>query len=414
LGHHRPSPLLTASSYTHEVAYDRERIVARTVPDLADANALVLRFREAISLLTFGLGIMAGISVVILLLPSILYSRAERQNESETLSERRTEEASNRSTAYGGSRTAALSLWARSQMFLQGSGGPDHLAPLLLARLSLLGPNVPASRILLRVCAFLSRINFRITHSIFEDQLAFIFTLFHTGLTTPMQVRTCFLDDCVETFVRQATVEGSGSIEQSSGNLVILGAGYDTRCYRLGLQERNVRMYEVDAPGTQAEKTRVLREINLVASGVNFCPCDFETEDWLDCLIKSGFDARLPTIFVWEGVTMYLPEAVIRDTLEKVSKLCPKSVIGFDYINQTWAMSPVWRRAMKRVGEPFKFAMKGDEPEELVHSCGLVVLEHLKDENEMARRYLPEKGNGRPVGILGNYGGFVLAGVPSS
>jgi methyltransferase (TIGR00027 family) len=173
-------------------------------------------------------------------------------------------------------------------------------------------------------------------------------------------------------------------------------------------------MYEVDALGTQAEKKRILHEINLVASGVTFCPCDFETEDWLDCLIQSGLDATLPTIFVWEGVTMYLPEVVIRDTLEKVSKLCPKSVIGFDYIQKTWAMSPVWRRAMKLVGEPFKFAMQADEPEELVQSCGLVVLEHLKDEDEMARRYLPDKGNGKPVGILGDYGGFVLAGVHSS
>ena len=53
-----------------------------------------------------------------------------------------------------------------------------------------------------------------------------------------------------------------------------------------------------------------------------------------------------------------------------------------------------------------------NEAEELVHSCGLVMLEHLDDPDEMARRYLPQKLNGKPIGILGDYGGLVLAGVP--
>ena len=94
-------------------------------------------------------------------------------------------------------------------------------------------------------------------------------------------------------------------------------------------------------------------------------------------------------------------------------------------------MSAIWSRIIMNqvVQEPFQFAMSistddSNDVDELIQSCGLVVLEHLKDTNEMTRRYLPNKTGvvvvvvvgDRPnntIGIIGDYGGFVVAGIPS-
>lgn len=403
-------------SYTAEIAHDKYRRLARTVPSLTEANPVIDQALGLASLFTFATGVQVGVIVGIILLPSILNSRADDGEQSLDFSNYPL--SSNRSSAYGGSRTAVLALWARSQAHLQGSGGPDFLAPRLLERTSLLGPNMKkSSSQLLSLCALLSRANFRLTRRVFEDQAAYVATLFNTGLISQVQVRTCWLDDCVETFVRKVNKNDNAKTSESDGggNVVILGSGFDTRCYRLNLL--NMQTFEVDAPGTQGEKIRVLKESNIDTCGTIYCPCDFETQDWLSCLVDAGFDVSRPTMFVWEGVTMYLPKQRVVDTMKKIATKCKAGswYLAFDYVSSEWAMSPVWQRAMERVGEPFKFAMTNDEPEELVQSCGLELLEHLKDEKELATRYLPKHYDGRPMGILGRYGGFVVAAaVPSN
>jgi len=429
-------------SFTAAVAYQPDRLVARTVPGLATTAAEDVWIRQPLAVLMFGIGVAIGAAVVLVLLPSLWLAKTPQQQDTAQQDKDGASSEKNRSVSSGGSRTAILALYARSQSYLQGSGGPDHLAPRFLDRVSLQlgGPRhqvVWGEARLLRFCAFLSRLNFRFTHRIFEDQVARIATLFRAGFVSPMQVRTCWLDDCVEAFVQRhcdscldntkaAAQEraSSGSNSTNKGvvlaNLVILGSGFDSRCYRLPLGERGVRTFEVDAPGTQAEKQRVLREAGIDASSTAFVPCDFETQDWLQCLTStSQFDSSLPTLFLFEGVTMYLGRPAIMETLQRVARGGQISssgngnkslwYIAFDYLDSSWAMSGTWRRAMKRVGEPFKFAMSGSEPEELVHSCDLQLLEHLSDKDELSRRYLPVRFKDKPVGFLGDYGGFVLA-----
>ena len=96
---------------------------------------------------------------------------------------------------------------------------------------------------------------FAVARGMFEDQVAFLATLGNTGLVTPMHVRTCWLDDCVETFVRGLGASPPSTLQQPPrpqqheqtprGTVVILGSGFDTRCYRLGLREQNIQLFEV-------------------------------------------------------------------------------------------------------------------------------------------------------------------------
>ena len=99
--------------------------------------------------------------------------------------------------------------------------------------------------------------------------------------------RTCYFDAYIESNAAWAA------------QLVILGAGFDSRCYRLA--QRPKRCFELDVPTTQAEKREALTAAGVNSSHVRFVPVDFVKEDWFVKLMAAGFDATLPTLFLWEG-----------------------------------------------------------------------------------------------------------------
>jgi methyltransferase (TIGR00027 family) len=319
---------------------------------------------------------------------------------------RRRESCDNISNSTGGSRTAIKTLSARSQMNLQRSGGPDQMAPALMNQLSLFGEGVPGSLWFSRLYLLLARWTFYLTGRIFSDQIAA--HLMKLGEAAFLQGRTCWLDDVVENFVRKHLDTKTG---QAVANVVVLGAGYDTRCYRCCLQERGVRCYEVDAAGTQAVKMRVLTGGGIDVGATVRVTCDFTTEDWLERLRSCGFDQKLPTCFVWEGVTMYLPRDTVKATMQKVRQCAKGSCIGFDYVDRTWAYLPKVQKWSKIGGEPWLFGMTGEEPEQLIAECNLTVWDHLKYD-VVIERYLPKRADGRPIGYLDDFGGFLLAGIP--
>ena len=184
--------------------------------------------------------------------------------------------------------------------------------------------------------------------------------------------RVTFFDSAVDRFLP--------AIDQ----LVILGAGFDTRPYRLP-QDTPVSSFEVDAPKTQAVKRAMLDKAGIDAHRVTFVPADFGKDDWLATLADAGFDPGRPALFLWEGVTMYLEQAAIEDTLSKVASCARGSLLAFDYFTTETLESTMlyWRygrAAAKAVGEPLKFGVDSTPPSrerlsELLRSCGLAILE---------------------------------------
>jgi len=161
---------------------------------------------------------------------------------------------------------------------------------------------------------------------------------------------------------------------------VILGAGFDTRAYRLP-NDTPVRVFEVDSPRTQMVKRETLKKAGIDSSRVTFVPADFETEDWLACLTAAGFDPGERTLFLWEGVTMYLDREAVEDTLRKIASTAHGSVVVFDYFTTEALESRAlyWRygrAAAKAAGETLKFGVDSTPPSrerlaELLRSCGL-------------------------------------------
>jgi methyltransferase (TIGR00027 family) len=119
--------------------------------------------------------------------------------------------------------------------------------------------------------------------------------------------------------------------EPQPAQLVILGAGLDSRCYRFAHKLKRVRCFEVDHPGTAAWKRKRLARWGGAHDHVHFVSVDFNTESLSDRLVANGFDFAARTIWLWEGVTMYLPEAAVRATLEVIARTAAGSLLVFDY-----------------------------------------------------------------------------------
>lgn len=166
---------------------------------------------------------------------------------------------------------------------------------------------------------------------------------------------------------------------------VILGAGFDTRAFRLP-NEMRVRSFEVDTLKTLTIKQAVLAKAAVDVAGVTFVAADFEQEDWLSRLVEAGFDADTPALFLWEGVTPYLDHAAVADALRTIASLAPGSVIAFDYVTtavlegQSLYLRLV-RAALRVGGEPLKFGIDSTPPAHdqlgaLLQRCGLALTEH--------------------------------------
>lgn len=180
--------------------------------------------------------------------------------------------------------------------------------------------------------------------------------------------------------------------------LVILGAGMDTRVHRLS-PEDHVRCFEVDLPRTQSFKLKIMETAGLPTNQATYVAADFQTGNWFEKLTEAGFDPAATTFFLWEAVTMYLERASVEATLQQISRTAPGSVIAFDYYDTGPITSPTpymryLRAAAAFAGEPIKFGIDNTPPArertaQYVGAFGLTLEEHRNFGKESLRRRAP-------------------------
>ena len=138
-----------------------------------------------------------------------------------------------------------------------------------------------------------------------------------------------------------------------SDQVVILGAGQDTRGWRMD-EFSGATVFEVDHPDTQRDKRARVGDRAPKAKALHFVPVDF-TQDSLDeALARAGHDPLRPTTWIWEGVVMYLTRQDIESTLLVIEKRsAPKSRLVIVYMAPaliTLVLAPF----VKRMGEPLR------------------------------------------------------------
>jgi methyltransferase (TIGR00027 family) len=129
-------------------------------------------------------------------------------------------------------------------------------------------------------------------------------------------------------FIDAALVD---AVKQGCRQVVMLGAGFDTRVYRLDALT-GVKVFEVDHPATQADKRERVRALPPAKAEVVWTAVDFERDSLAERLAAAGHDASKPTAWVWEGVVMYLADAAVSATLDAVrARSAPGSVLVLHY-----------------------------------------------------------------------------------
>jgi methyltransferase (TIGR00027 family) len=218
------------------------------------------------------------------------------------------------------------------------------------------------------------------------------------GVNGFLVARDRYIDDVLQSFLHEGLQQ-----------LVILGAGYDSRPYRFGLADR-VKTFEVDHPATQSEKLAKLRDIfGSAPSHVVYVPIDFNTQTLDECLLAWGYDPGLKSFFIWQGVSMYLTDEAVDATLYFVARHARQgSAIVFDYIYRE-ALDGVrkqievsnMRRYRFMTGEGLTFGIPEGAVEAFLKSCGF---RQVKDVNaaDLKSAYFTGKNAARAV--VGGYG----------
>lgn len=99
--------------------------------------------------------------------------------------------------------------------------------------------------------------------------------------------------------------------------LVMLGAGLDGRAHRMD-ELADVTVFEVDHPSTQAEKKKRAQGLPKRCKDLRYVSVDFEREDVASRLAEAGHEPKQRSVFIWEGVIVYLTDQALRATLQSV------------------------------------------------------------------------------------------------
>ncbi len=187
------------------------------------------------------------------------------------------------------------------------------------------------------------------------------------GVRTSVAARTRLIDDTIAAHLGERTEQ-----------LVLLGAGFDSRAYRMpGLGD--VRVFEVDHPDTQAAKRRLLeRALVALPSNVLFVASDFTEAHLGAAMVAAGYRESARSLILWEGVTNYLTEAAFDATLRWCSGAAPGSTLLFTYVHRNLLTRPEafvgtgrLFASLDKVGERMTFGIEPSELPQLLAKHGL-------------------------------------------
>lgn len=183
--------------------------------------------------------------------------------------------------------------------------------------------------------------------------------------------------------------------------IVIFGAGFDTRALRFQGEAGQARIFELDSPATQEAKIGQYQKRKLdVPTNLIFVPIDFDRESVSQKLDQAGFRQDEKTLFILEGVLMYLQPESVDQTFQIIRELAsPKSELVFDYI-----YASVLRQEdvhygekgtaniMARAGEKWQFGIEEGSISSFLEQYGLELRDH-RNAKELEKMYFQDQDN---------------------
>jgi methyltransferase (TIGR00027 family) len=220
-------------------------------------------------------------------------------------------------------------------------------------------------------------------------------------------VRTRLIDDQVREAIRAGAQQ-----------LVLLGAGFDSRAYRLE-EAMGLRTFEVDHPATQrAKRERLKPKLGHPPEHVRFVEVNFEQDDLENKLSEAGIDKKVPAVVLWEGVVSYLSEPAVHSNLAVLARLlAPHSRLILTYVHKgaldgsaTFCGAGRWKSWVGRSGEPFIFGFDPATLAETLLRHGFL-LQNDVSTAEAARRYYTANGRVESGSELYRVASMIRAGA---
>jgi methyltransferase (TIGR00027 family) len=260
--------------------------------------------------------------------------------------------------------------------------GPDYMAEIFMPPIPYILVNVP----------FLRKLCMR--------------KLFPTGIHEYVLARTRVFD---EAFV--------DALERAFPQIVLLGAGMDTRAFRFQEMNRGAMVFDVDIHATQRYKREVLeRKKTAPPAGLVFVPIDFNKQRLADVLPEAGYQDGQQTLFLWEGVTMYLEAEAVDSTLAFIRASAARgSIVVFDYVrasvlryeNTLYGEQDI-RGTVSRAEEGWIFGIEDGAIEGFLVERGFKLISHHKP-SDLEAAYLTAR-DGTKLGRINETHCIVIAG----
>ncbi len=208
------------------------------------------------------------------------------------------------------------------------------------------------------------------------------------GFIGTVAFRVRFIDDCL-----------SECINKGIKQLVILGAGYDTRAYRYPMTNNQIKVFEVDHPKTQKIKlSKVKSTFGDLPDYVTYCQINFEKDGLDSVLFNAGYNPKAKTLFIWEGVSYYVSAETVDKTLSFITNSAYKgSSIVFDYIFRSVIDGSSNLKIAKKIvnqhiqkGEPLIFGIQEGCAKEYLNKRGFSNVEDTSPQ-VLETKYLKDK-----------------------
>jgi len=218
----------------------------------------------------------------------------------------------------------------------------------------------------------------------------FRWPFFPRGIYEYVIARTKFIDDVFEDSIKQG-------IEQ----IVLFGAGFDTRAIRFADINIHTKIFELDTIYTQTAKIEQFKKRNiLLPKNTIFIPIDFHVDSITEKLAANGFNRNKTTLFILEGIIQYLKAEVVDELFKLLYELSvPGSRVVFDYIyasvlrkeNSCYGEKDIYKK-VNSAREPWLFGIEKGEIEEFVSQYKFNVIQDL-DPETLENMFFRDKQN---------------------
>ena len=175
------------------------------------------------------------------------------------------------------------------------------------------------------------------------------------------------------------------ALEDRFDQILILGAGYDTRALRFQDKAQNTRIFELDELHTQQAKIEQLKKCNLrIPSNLVFIAIDFEKESLSQKLDMAKFQKEQRTLYILEGLLMYLEPESVKKTFQLITEYgSTRNRVVFDYIQasvlrheNTLYGEAELVKSVHKAGEPWQFGIEPCEIDSFAVAHGFEVNDH--------------------------------------